>query len=222
MLKAARYFFKYCRRGHMIYTEGSSVEASRCQSCGSDFIERCEGCGRELGNTFIARVSYLTKKPEPMPRRPDFCGACGLAFPWKQEHHEKLEVTGVWSLLHPKVVELAKARFNAGHYADAVEAAFKELNTQVKRLYLDATGEELDGVPLMRKALTPTRPVIVLDDIETETGRNIQQGYMDIFAGSMAGIRNPKAHNNIHITAERALHHLMLASLLFYRLGERT
>lgn len=205
----------------MIFAEGTPVEASKCQTCGNDFVEKCESCGAELGNTFVAPLSYLTRKPEPMPRRPEFCRGCGAAFPWKQDHHENIESTGIWTLLHPKVVNLAKSRFSAGHYADAVESVFKELNTQVKKLYRDATSEELDGVSLMRKAFSPAKPVIVLDDLTTETGRNIQQGYLDIFAGSMAAIRNPKAHENIQITAERALHHLMLASLLFYRLGER-
>jgi hypothetical protein len=47
-------------------------------------------------------------------------------------------------------------------------------------------------------------------------------GYMDIFAGAMTGIRNPKAHENMTITKNRAIHHLFLASLLFNRLDERT
>lgn len=132
-----------------------------------------------------------------------------------------MEEAGIWSLMHPKVVELGRSRFNAGHYADAVESVFKELNAHVKQLHFETTGEELDGVPLMRKAFTPSNPVIVLDDLATETGRNIQQGYMELFAGSMSGIRNPKAHHNIHISAVRATHHLMLASLLFFKLGEK-
>jgi uncharacterized protein (TIGR02391 family) len=124
-------------------------------------------------------------------------------------------------LLHPRVTTLAKPRFDSGHYADAVESVFKELNSIVKELYIKSGGEELDGVPLMRKAFSPSNPVILLDDLKTETGRNIQQGYMDLFAGSISGIRNPKAHNNINISAERAAHHLMLASLLFFKLDER-
>ena len=123
--------------------------------------------------------------------------------------------------MHTKVVELGKPRFNAGHYADAVESVFKELNARVKQLHVNVTGEELDGVSLMRKAFTPSNPTIILDDLATETGKNIQQGYMELFAGSMAGIRNPKAHDNVLISAERATHHLMLASLLFFKLGEK-
>ena len=127
-----------------------------------------------------------------------------------------------WSLLHQRVVKTAKARFEAGHYADSVEAALKELNSVVKALVKKATGKELDGADLMHQALSPKNPIIILDDLGTESGRNQQTGYMEIFAGSMTGIRNPKAHENLTITKERAIHHLFLASLLFNRLDERT
>jgi len=126
-----------------------------------------------------------------------------------------------WYLLHPVVVEVSKSRFETSHYADSVEAALKELNSTVKRIYKERTGEELDGVPLMRKAFAHQNPVIVLDDLSSETGKNVQQGYMDMFAGAMSGIRNPKAHDNIVIDEERAIHQLFLASLLFYKLEER-
>jgi len=127
-----------------------------------------------------------------------------------------------WSLLHERVVKTAKSRFDAGHYADSVEAALKELNSVMKALVKKAAGKELDGADLMHQALSPKSPIIVLDDLHTESGRNQQMGYMEIFAGAMTGIRNPKAHENLTITKERALHHLFLASLLFNRLDERT
>lgn len=129
---------------------------------------------------------------------------------------------GVWSLLHADVVRTAKGRFDAGHYADAVEAALKELNSAIKDLVKKSTGKELDGADLMHQALSPKTPIIILDDLGTESGRNQQTGYMEIFAGAMTGIRNPKAHENLTITKERAIHHLFLASLLFHRLNERT
>ncbi len=134
---------------------------------------------------------------------------------------ERPNTSNFWDLLHPSVVGVSKSRFETGHYADSVEAALKELNSTVKRIYKKRTGEELDGVPLMRKAFAHQNPVIVLDDLSFETGKNIQQGYMDIFAGAMSGIRNPKAHDNIVIDETRAIHHLFVASLLFYKLEER-
>jgi uncharacterized protein (TIGR02391 family) len=126
-----------------------------------------------------------------------------------------------WSRLHPSVVQVAKPRFDSGHYADAVEAAFKELNSRVKIQLKRATGQEHDGADLMQRAFSPSSPVFRLADLSTEDGRNIQQGYMQIFAGSMTGIRNPKAHSNIVIDAPRAIHFLHLASLLHFVFDER-
>lgn len=73
----------------------------------------------------------------------------------------------------------------------------------------------------MTLAFSPTNPIIVLGDLDTETGRGIQQGYMQIFAGSMTGIRNPKAHGNLHPDASKALHLICLASLLMTKFDER-
>jgi len=126
-----------------------------------------------------------------------------------------------WSLLHPQIVKIAKPRFQGGHFADAVEAAFKELNSRIKEIVKRKTTQELDGASLMQKAFSPNPPVLIaLDDLSTESGKNIQQGYMQIFAGAMIGIRNPKAHANLQITKERALHLLFLASLLSHKLDE--
>jgi uncharacterized protein (TIGR02391 family) len=127
----------------------------------------------------------------------------------------------IWQMLHPTLTRIAKSRFDAGHYADAVESALKELNAAIKELVLRKTGKELDGISLMHEAFSPKNPIITLDDLSTQTGRNMQQGYMEIFAGAMAGIRNPNAHGNVVIDDERAIHHLFLASLLFHKLDER-
>ncbi len=123
--------------------------------------------------------------------------------------------------MHSTVAKLAKPRFEAGHYADAVEATFKELNSNVKELYRAEKGTELDGRDLMRKALRCDDPVILLGDLATESGRNIQEGYSHIFAGAMQAIRNPNAHANTEINPDRACHLLMLGSLLFHQIDER-
>jgi len=132
-----------------------------------------------------------------------------------------IQTENFWSRLHPSVTQVARDRFNASHYADAVEAAFKELNTKVKAYMKRATGQEFDGADLMQRAFSPNGPIIRLADLSTEDGRNIQQGYMQMFAGSMTGIRNPKAHSNIIIDAPRAIHFLHLASLLHFVFDER-
>jgi len=127
----------------------------------------------------------------------------------------------VWSLLHPKVVEVAQKRFNSGHYADAAEAVFKEINEIVRRLVKVRTGKEYDGASLMQCAFSLQNPILKLDDLGNETGRNIQVGYMQIFSGAMTGVRNPKAHANIQIDAVRSIHFMFLASLLLSKIDER-
>ena len=126
-----------------------------------------------------------------------------------------------WDLLHPKIVEVSKSRFEAKHFADSVEAAFKEINSIVKVIVKEETGQEYDGVDLMNKAFSPQNPIIVLDDLSTTTGKNIQQGYMQIFSGAMAAIRNPQAHENIPMDSNRAIHFLFLASLLMFKIDEK-
>lgn len=124
-----------------------------------------------------------------------------------------------WNLIHTVVQGIAKSRFESTHYADAVEASFKELNHIIKQEYRNTKGVELDGVDLMRKAFSSTpnntyHPVFPMADNSTDTGRNIQQGYMEIFAGAITGIRNPKTHENLNRVPDEAWEMIVLASHL--------
>jgi len=110
--------------------------------------------------------------------------------------------------------------------ADAIEEhMMHELDKIVtKSVFANMTDGHVDmegGAALMKKAFSVHQPVITIDDISTENGRSIQLGYMEIFAGSMTGIRNPKAHLLIDISRERAIHFLFLASLLMDTLDYR-
>jgi len=126
-----------------------------------------------------------------------------------------------WQLLHPRIVALARPRYENGFYGDAVESCFKEVNDAVKRLYADATGREADGVGLMNSAFSPSNPIIRLTSMATQSERDEQKGYMQLYAGAMTGIRNPKAHANINPDSRKTLHLVSLASLLMHRLEER-
>lgn len=126
-----------------------------------------------------------------------------------------------WRLLHPKVQSISSDRFQAGQYADAVEAAMKALNNEVRALVRSRGAPDMDGAPLMRTAFSPKSPIIVLADLSTQSGKDMQQGYMEMFAGAMMAVRNPKAHDNLVITPERALHLLFVASTLWHTLDAR-
>ena len=123
-------------------------------------------------------------------------------------------------LIHPEIVKIARGRFTAGYYADSVETAFKAINSRVKSYYKLKTGIVDDGASLMHSAFSPKKAIIVLGDVSTDSGFNVQQGYMEIFAGSISAIRNPKAHEIVEIDATHAIHFLFLASLQMYRLDE--
>jgi len=130
------------------------------------------------------------------------------------------EASSIWHLIHPAICGVARQKFDDGHYADAAETAFKAVNTRVKQAWKAAGEPEKDGKALMLSAFSLGRAIVRLDDLSTESGKNIQEGYMHIFAGAMQAIRNPKAHEIVTITPGRALHFLTLASLLMSKLDE--
>jgi uncharacterized protein (TIGR02391 family) len=132
-----------------------------------------------------------------------------------------VQADDLWGRLHPSVVFASRSRFETGHYADAVEAALKDLNSKIKEHVRKATGKEFDGADLMNRAFSPNAPIVRLADLSSEDGRNVQKGYMQIFAGAMTGIRNPKAHSNVTIDESRTIHHLYLTSLLHQVFDER-
>jgi uncharacterized protein (TIGR02391 family) len=130
-------------------------------------------------------------------------------------HHD-----AVWALVHPDIRAIAYDRFQSRHYADAVEASLKHINALVQARCKEISGKELDGSKLMKHVFSVEKPMLLFGDPTTESGKSMQVGYMELFSGTMMGVRNPKAHANIEITEERGLHFIILASLLRYKLDE--
>ena len=126
---------------------------------------------------------------------------------------------GVREVLHPVIVGVSESRMKSGHDADAVEGAFKELNNAVKDRARSRLNNELDGQTLMQHVFSPNNPVLIVgDNLDTQTNRDTQQGYMMMFAGAMSAIRNPKAHENMTISEDDAVRKLAFASMLMYKL----
>jgi len=126
-----------------------------------------------------------------------------------------------WDILHPRVVTIAKPRFDSGFYSDSVEAAFKEINVIIKTYFKQETDIELDGAKLMARAFSKDNPAFTLADTSTMDAKNVQQGYMHLFLGSIVGIRNPSAHGNEEMERVDAIHFLFLASLLLRKFDTR-
>lgn len=110
----------------------------------------------------------------------------------------------------------SRALFANAHYARAVEEAYKCLNNAVK----SKSGlSSADGDALMRTAFSPKAPFLRLNRLKTRTEKDEQQGYMEIYAGAMMGIRNPRAHEHgLEDKPDVALEMLVLANHLMRRL----
>ena len=130
---------------------------------------------------------------------------------------------GVWDLIHPKIAAVSQKLFEDGHYANAAEDAFVEINDRVKKLFmkLNPTATKApDGQAVMNTVFSDNAPLLEFCDRSTETGSNIQKGYIQMLAGAMSALRNPKAHANITITKDDAMRRLMFASMLMYKIDE--
>ena len=157
----------------------------------------------------------------PSFKLPNFCNDCGVLLPWTKTKHEEFEDSGFWSLLHTKVITVAKQRFESGNYSDAVLSAFRELENTVKNIAGNQVSEDLSGRKLMREVFNRNAPIIQLDGLETVSGKNVQEGLEHIFAGAIQAIRNPIAHENVKLNVTDACHQLMLASFLFSKIDKR-
>ncbi len=85
-----------------------------------------------------------------------------------------------------------RSLFMDGHYAEAVEEAYKCVNNTVKK----KSGSSLDGADLMHHVFSEDNPILKLNELTTKSRRDEQMGYRFIFAGCMIGIRNPRAHEH--------------------------
>ena len=134
----------------------------------------------------------------------------------------KKETDDIMSIMHPRVVELVKDRFNSGQYSDALITVLKEINVIVKEKVRVAVGKEEDGPSLMRTAFKRENPVIKLNSLTTISEKDEQQGYCDLFTGAMEALRNPMSHSNMEITKEDAIHKLFFVSMLMYKISPTT
>lgn len=130
-----------------------------------------------------------------------------------------------WEYVHKTIKDLVFVKFNSEQYADAVESAFKEINSRLKKIYRkyykqENSNKELDGKNLMEYLFSLQGNRLKFEDTFTESGENVQVGYMQIFSGAISGIRNPKAHENMKITRDSAIKRLIFASLLMDKIDE--
>lgn len=129
-----------------------------------------------------------------------------------------------WRLVHPRIIQSSRDLYINGHYSNAAEDAFIEINDRAKEIFKDATGNSKDvpdGVDLMNKLFSERNPIVKLSDVDNNMTDNEQRGYHFLLSGAMSALRNPKAHSNsVVITAEESARRIMFASMLMYKLDE--
>ena len=116
--------------------------------------------------------------------------------------------------------QATRQRFLSRNFADAVEAAFKCLNNAVKA---KSGHDERDGADLMRHVFSAKAPLLKLNEFKSQSDKDEHNGYREIFAGVMTGIRNPRAHE--HLVKDNppvALELLTVANHLMRRLENAT
>ncbi len=113
--------------------------------------------------------------------------------------------------LHAAIERAAGKLFHDGHYANAVEDAVKALNALVR---LNSGVDDKDGSSLMEHAFSPKNPILKFNSLADASDLDEQRGFMMMFSGSVAGLRNPRAHKIIKDDPEKALEFIAFVSLL--------
>jgi uncharacterized protein (TIGR02391 family) len=113
--------------------------------------------------------------------------------------------------LHPAIERAAGQLFRDGHYANAVEDAVKALNALVR---LNSGVDDKDGTQLMEYVFNPKTTILKFNSLADQSDADEQRGFMMMFSGAVAGLRNPRAHKIIKDDPEMALEFVAFISLL--------
>ncbi len=121
--------------------------------------------------------------------------------------------------IHPALPLKVRGLFDDGHFPEATSLAFKFLD---KKIQQHSGIKTESGFKLMMAAFNGGASAQVkLNAFKTASDEDEQEGYRFVFAGSMRGIRNPRAHEVVIVDdPDTCLDHLSLVSLLLRRLEQ--
>jgi uncharacterized protein (TIGR02391 family) len=124
-------------------------------------------------------------------------------------------VYGFENLLHPLIVKKALPLYAGAHYRQCIfEAYVTAFSLLRERAVLD-----LDGDNLVGKALSLNSPILAFGDLNTENGKTVQKGMIQILQGVYQAFRNIAAHpHNLAASQTAAAQHMAFASVLLRRI----
>ncbi len=120
-------------------------------------------------------------------------------------------------ILYPLIATSSLNHYRNRDFRNSVLDGALALSDKIR----ERTGLDLDGDDLCNNAFSPNNPILVFSENASQSGRNDQKGFLEIFKGFYRGIRNPKAHSMLHdLDAHKTAQYLVLASLLMRRVTE--
>jgi uncharacterized protein (TIGR02391 family) len=124
---------------------------------------------------------------------------------------------GFEGLLHPAIEKSTYQLYRGGHLREAVLNSVVAVFDHIRL----RTNIQADGEALIGKAFSLSDPYLILSELDSESGKNEQKGFVQIFKGAYQGIRNPKAHSLEHDpNATQAAQYMVFMSLLVRRVDE--
>lgn len=164
---------------------------------------------------FIDQADYLTfLSADIAPLR----AAARLELNKTSEERSNPNVA-LFELLHPIIANRAWDFYTAGHYRQAVETSLTAVFDYIRA----RTGSQLDGQALITEVFKLEGGKLVFSSLDTESGRNEQKGFINVFSGAYVGIRNPLAHSTIHSLEQKEVaEHMVFASLLARKVDRAT
>jgi uncharacterized protein (TIGR02391 family) len=126
-------------------------------------------------------------------------------------------VLGFEDLLHPAIVKSSLDQYRNGHLRDAVLNGVIAVFDMIRA----RTGLKMDGKDLVGQAFGTEKGKLIFSELKTETGKNDQKGFLQIYEGIYTGVRNVKAHSLTHdLNEQKAAQYIVTLSLLARRVDE--
>ncbi len=95
-----------------------------------------------------------------------------------------------WRHLNDNLKERIKAYYENQQYGEAADQAVKIYCELIRKL----TGRKDDGTDLTGKVFSKDKPILLITEIDTVTGQNLQAGQEALSRGLITGFRNPISH----------------------------
>lgn len=130
--------------------------------------------------------------------------------------HDEPQNTSLWTMIHPRIVAIAKDEFLDGHFASAAHRSCVELETRLRELFKEL--KPGSTVPSRTSdligALLTENGAYHFCDTSTPSGKDYRRGIQSLFEGFIAAYRNPSSHENQNLSKTDAFEQIVLASQL--------